>query len=96
MPRVVYLFGHAIKVVDLVDDDDSLMGQQDPMQMRIEIRADMSEEAKKSTLLHELMHFAFFFTGRDNERDEEAFCDLGAVTMVSVIRSNPQLLEWLK
>ncbi len=78
-----------IIVDDLVDDHgDPLLGHFLPEERRIEIKAGMSEQATRSTLMHEKLHVWMWDAGTKpiDDDEEERICDsIGAMLVAETL-----------
>ena len=75
-----------------------LAGHYESGKATISIDGMMAEDAQRETVLHELVHAILALTGghTGDERTDERIAQGVGVGMLSVLRANPQLVEWLQ
>lgn len=69
-------------------------------QQRMEIDTELSPDQERSTVVHEAMHAILHITGHDEgttltHRQEEAITRAMGYALVTLIRENPHLVDWL-
>jgi hypothetical protein len=77
--------------------NDWLYGWTQARRTEVGVNPDQSEEAARDTLVHEVLHAALRAQGFDQleEAAEEAVVRALAPALVSFIRGNPELVEWV-
>ena len=65
------------------------------MQRGITIRRDLLEETKRHIVLHELVHYVAMLMDLEIGEKENEVSTI-ATAFLSILRENPELVEWLK
>lgn len=95
-PRRIVVGPYEYRV--LVDEDripGELFGLCDKGKHVISIHPDQSPARLRSTLMHELLHALCDLTGVDDDKAEERIVTVTAPALLSLLRDNPKLLDWL-
>ena len=69
------------------------LGSCDYEKLSIKIKRKLPEDIKKITIIHELLHGFFFFSGGNSPKNEEDIVDLLANQFVMFIQNNPNFFK---
>ena len=88
--REVKIFGETYEVIEqeIIDNMVEKIGLIDHMQNKIYIKKSISEDKKKVTLIHEILHGVLSQLGFDEEHDNEHLIDSLATALYQVFKSN--------
>lgn len=91
--REVKIFGETYEVIEqeIIDNMVEKIGLIDHMQNKIYIKKSLSEDKKKVTLIHEILHGVLSQLGFDEEHDNEHLIDSLATALYQVFKSNSLL-----
>lgn len=74
--------------VDVIDNDDGVLGRINYITQKIYIKKSLTEEHKKIVLLHEILHSILQQLGFDEEHDNEHLIDSLSTSIYQVIKDN--------
>lgn len=77
----------------LRDGERKLDGHIDTSQSLIRVEAEMSDQAKVQTILHEVLHGINVEIGRPKMNNKERYIDALAFGIYRVLRDNPDLVK---
>ena len=88
--REVKIFGETYEVIEqeIIDNMVEKIGLIDHLQNKIYIKKSISEDKKKVTLIHEILHGVLSQLGFDEEHDNEHLIDSLATALYQVFKSN--------
>lgn len=88
--REVKIFGETYEVIEqeIIDNMVEKIGLIDHMQNKIYIKKSLSEDKKKVTLIHEILHGILSQLGFDDEHDNEHLIDSLSTAIYQVFKSN--------
>lgn len=91
--REVKIFGETYEVIEqeIIDNVVEKIGLIDHMQNKIYIKKSLSEDKKKVTLIHEILHGILSQLGFDDEHDNEHLIDSLSTAIYQVFKSNSLL-----
>lgn len=91
--REVKIFGETYEVIEqeIIDNMVEKIGLIDHMQNKIYIKKSLSEDKKKVTLIHEILHGILSQLGFDDEHDNEHLIDSLSTAIYQVFKSNSLL-----
>lgn len=78
----------------LISDEDA-SGEWQGQAMRIVIQEDLSEDATRQIVLHEILHGCVAVAEEPDEPSEEAYVRIFSGGLLGVLRDNPKLTQWL-
>ena len=94
MPDTIYLFPTRFTVGNIGREEaDTYKGRGDYSQREIRILPTLHSEDKKSTMLHEIVHF--LFTSASIDQPDETTIEVLANGFLNIIRGNKDLIDWL-
>jgi len=80
------------------EERDECLGQFSRIAMSIEMRDQyINPQQEAETLLHEILHVIWYVMGIQGKKEyEEKTVNQMSVGLASVIRDNPELMQWLR
>lgn len=84
---------YSVREVQLINDDDTIMGLCRYQANEILIKKGLSDADKKITLIHEILHAVLGQLGFENENDNENMIKSLSTSLYLVIRENNLTLD---
>ena len=85
-------------VYSILEDSDGNMpealGEMNSILKRIRIRKNLTEQVKRETLFHEILHACFDETRLQHELEETMVCTLSP-RLMEVFKRNPKLMKYI-
>jgi hypothetical protein len=93
----VIILGQSIAVTETDPEDwaENGMGRCSQIKARITLRKDMPDDARLSTLLHEVTHLIADMNGLDKLASDEIQVSVIANNWLAFLRQNPAVMQWI-
>ena len=89
--------GHMVYKVEPCETMSGLLlGEIDYEKQTIQIKTSVASDIQRETLVHELIHSVLLHTGELDKNNDEPFVMRLAAALTTVIRENPQLMNFLR